>query len=79
MKRTEYSHRFLHRNSLLSGKNTIIAGKTQFVTNESDNKLILFERSFDVIFGSFSSSFKDFENDFENNSENDVKMTSKRR
>ena len=29
-----------------------------FVTNESDNKLILFERRFDVIFTSFSSSFK---------------------
>ena len=26
--------------------------------NESDNKLILFERRFDVIFTSFSSSFK---------------------
>ena len=42
-----------------------------FVTNESDNKLILFERRFDVIFTSFSSSFKVLEND--------VKMTSKRR
>ena len=29
-----------------------------YVTNESDNKLILFERRFDVIFTSFSSSFK---------------------
>ena len=75
MKCTEYSHRFLPRDSLFSGKNTIIAGKTQFITNESDNKLILFERRFDVIFTSFSSSFKNFENDFEN----DAKMTSKRR
>ena len=29
-----------------------------FVTNESDNKLILFEQRFDVTFTSFSSSFK---------------------
>ena len=29
-----------------------------FDTNESDNKLILLERRFDVIFTSFSSSFK---------------------
>ena len=29
-----------------------------FVTNETNNELILFERRFDVIFTSFSSLFK---------------------
>ena len=48
---------------LLSGCNKYVipiikAFDIHFDTNESDNKLILLERRFDVIFTSFSSSIK---------------------
>ena len=45
---------------IFQGKHLIIrkAFDIHFDTNESDNKLILLERRFDVIFTSFSSSIK---------------------
>ena len=50
-----------------------------FVTNESDNKLILFQRRFDVIFTSFSELFSKSFSKSLNELENDPKMTSKLR